>query len=290
MEIETEELSPVDKTILKLCRQHPAGLNQEKLHNEMEGVKMEAIVESINRLLAVGAIAVFKEPGLGLVYKEANPQDVAKLKGLTSEDRLIYQLIEASSNRGIWVRDLRMRSNLQQVQINKILKTLEGKRLIKSVKSVASKTRKVYMLYDLEPHVDITGDIWYSESEIDSEFIAILNRQCYTFILQKGYVSSEEVTAWVRKSGLSKVELRIENIQSILDTLIYDGKIETIDDPRGPSFLGGKSAVLYKPTKLEVVQNGFTSTPCGICPVFRECSDKGDISPITCIYLKNWLE
>jgi hypothetical protein len=38
---------------------------------------------------------------------------------------------------GIWTRDLKLRSNLQQPQITKIIKTLEGRRLIKAVKSVA---------------------------------------------------------------------------------------------------------------------------------------------------------
>jgi hypothetical protein len=38
-----------------------------------------------------------------------------------------------------------------QVHIPKILKTLEARKLIKAVKSVASKNKKMYMLYDLEP-------------------------------------------------------------------------------------------------------------------------------------------
>jgi len=146
------------------------------------------------------------------------------------------------------------------------------------------------MLFDLEPHVDITGDIWYSEQEIDVEFINVLNKHCFNLINTKGFASAEEVTAAVRKSGVSRVELKVENIQSILDTLVYDGKIETVDDPRGPAFLGGKSAVLYKPSKMDIVLNGFTSVPCGVCPVFRDCSDDGPISPHTCTYLKTWLD
>jgi len=266
MEVD-EEFGVVEKAILKLCRQHPSGLTHELIKTEMEGISVETIAESINKLTDVGALAIFKHPTLGFFYKLGNPQEVTKLKGLPPEDRLIYQLISSSSNKGIWVRDLRIKSNLQQVQINKALKTLEAKKLIKSVKSVASKNRKVYMLYDIEPHVEVTGDIWYSDSEIDSEFIEVLNRLCFQFITYKGYASVEEVTAAVRKSGMSKVELRVENIQSILDTLIYDGKIETIDDPSGPAFLGVKIPILYKPTKHEILPNGFTSTPCGVCPV-----------------------
>lgn len=38
---------------------------------------------------------------------------------------------------GIWIRDIRYKSNLQLAQVNKILKTLESKKLIKAIKSVA---------------------------------------------------------------------------------------------------------------------------------------------------------
>lgn len=62
-------------------------------------------------------------------------------------------------------------------------------------------------------------------------FVSIANAYC-----SKGYASVEEVTAFVRKSGISKVELKVSNVQSILDTLVYDGKIEIADDPRGALF------------------------------------------------------
>ena len=38
---------------------------------------------------------------------------------------------------GIWTRDMRFKSNLPLTEVNKILKNLESKKLIKAVKSVA---------------------------------------------------------------------------------------------------------------------------------------------------------
>ena len=38
---------------------------------------------------------------------------------------------------GIWIRDIRFKSNIQMTQVNKIVKNLESKKLIKAVKSVA---------------------------------------------------------------------------------------------------------------------------------------------------------
>ena len=45
-------------------------------------------------------------------------------------------------------------------QINKCLKALEHRKLVKAVKSVANGNRKVYMLFELEPSREITGGAW----------------------------------------------------------------------------------------------------------------------------------
>ena len=61
-------------------------------------------------------------------------------------------------------------------------------KLIKSVKTVNATKKKVYMLYNLEPDHSVTGGAWYTDFDLDSEFVEILNQQCYRFVL--GHVSS----------------------------------------------------------------------------------------------------
>jgi len=283
--------STLELTIIKLIRQHAtAGITQPMLLNELPGVSVDQISGIMNKLSTEGRISLFKDH-LGLVYKEVSPEELNKFKGLGKEDMLIYQLIEQAGNKGIWTKEIKNKTNLQQPQITKSFKALEGRKLVKCIPSVQTKNRKVYMLFDLEPHPDVTGDVWYNQSgqEIDAEFINILNQQCYKYIVTKGYASSEEVCSFIRKSGLSKVDLKVQNIQSIIETLIYDGKVESVDHPRGRAFLAGKS-VWYKPTNLGILSNGFTQTPCGVCPIFRLCSSEGEITPIKCLYLKDWLE
>ena len=60
----------------------------------------------------------------------------SKIKGGDAQERLVYQIIEEANNKGIWTRDIRLRSNLPLNQLNKILKNLESRKLIKAVKSV----------------------------------------------------------------------------------------------------------------------------------------------------------
>jgi len=123
------------------------------------------------------------------------------------------------------------------------------------------------------------------------ELINKLSQQCCSFITNQGYASTEEVAAYIRKSGGFRVEFRPDHIQAILEKLIYDGVVEISGDPRGRAFMAGRSAVIYKPTNLGIVaKNGFTQTPCGICPVFNQCSNEGEITPQKCIYMESWLE
>ena len=47
-----------------------------------------------------------------------------------------------------------------------VLKSLEAKKLVRSVKSVNANKKKVYMLFDLEPDNSITGRVYIRISGI----------------------------------------------------------------------------------------------------------------------------
>ena len=120
---------------------------------------------------------------------------------------------------------------------------METKKLIKSVKSVTASKKKVYMLYDIEPDRSVTGGSWYSGNDYETEFNEVLAQQCLRFLwekskiaketdknpvsrLNKSLVTSKEVLKFISDLGISKVELSVEDIENILDTLVFDGKVE----------------------------------------------------------------
>ena len=45
--------------------------------------------------------------------------------------------------------------------------------------------RKVYMLFNLQPDRSVTGGAWYSDQDFESEFVEVLNQQCYKFLQDK---------------------------------------------------------------------------------------------------------
>jgi len=210
-------------------------------------------------------------------------------KGCEKEERLVYQIIEDAGNKGIWMRDIRFKSNLPRKPLTRILKVLENKKLIKSVKTVQTPTRKIYMLHDLTPDESLTGGAWYSDQDFESEFVEVLSQHCLKFLQQKAfkaqtnhtdpisrisasYASAQDVWQFITDLGISKVRLTVGNITTILNTLLYDGKAEmtvvaslhaTEDQEDGE----GGTRRMYRATKPVLQDTGFSRMPCGICPV-----------------------
>jgi DNA-directed RNA polymerase III subunit RPC6 len=56
---------------------------------------------------------------------------------------MVYQYIKASENKGIWIKDLKLKTNLHQNTLSKVLKNLESRKIIKAVKSVKVNARLI---------------------------------------------------------------------------------------------------------------------------------------------------
>ncbi|KAH0514629.1 Protein transport protein Sec23B [Microtus ochrogaster] len=218
---------------------------------------------------------------------DADPVEIenSKMKGSDNQEKLVYQIIEDAGNKGIWSRDIRYKSNLPLTEINKILKNLESKKLIKAVKSVAASKKKVYMLYNLQPDRSVTGGAWYSDQDFESEFVEVLNQQCFKFLQTKAetareskqnpmiqrnssFASSHEVWKYICELGISKVELSMEDIETILNTLIYDGKVEMTIIAAKEGTVGSVEGQmkLYRAVNPILPPTGLVRAPCGLCP------------------------
>ena len=185
-------------------------------------------------------------------------------------------------------QDLRVRSNLQQQQLTKVLKTLELRKLVRSVKSISAKNKKLYMLIEMEPSNEVTGGAWYSDAqEFDHELIQHLQQQSINFIAREEGATAQQVADFVRESGLVRGKpLKLEDIRSILESLVYDARLEVARD----AYTGKDDDALYRLINLETCITKYSCVPCAVCPVFNDCHDEGDISPSKCEYLTTWLE
>lgn len=301
----------LETRILELCKNSPDGVDDATIIADMPQFDAKQRVQAINRLLSTARIDLLKS-GNKLVYKLKDPSSVSLAKGSDNQEKVVYQIIKEAGNRGIWIRDIRYQSNLLLTQVNKILKSLESKKVIKAVKSVAASKKKVYMLYELEPDSSVTGGAWYSDQDFESEFVEVLNQQCFKFLSERAanaretlsaplmqrnasFAPSTDVWKYISELGISKVKLAVDDIETILDTLIYDGKVERSivaapGSSEGSSSSSGKNTKLYRAVKPLIQPTGLMRMPCGTCPVFDRCSEGAVISPTNCVYMKEWLE
>ena len=173
------------------------------------------------------------------------------------------------------------------------------------------------MLAEIEPSRQITGGVWYSEQEFDSEYISILLKTCHAFIRdpvrgnaappathdgeQRGRsltpsppgthegvrclcnqmrqgasgtntpihmvppVTVEDVAKHIEQTEISTIKLNEEDIRTILNTLVLDGKIALI----APNMYRPSADI--EDTILPARHTGITEMPCSVCPVRHRC-------------------
>lgn len=55
---------------------------------------------------------------------------------MSKDEAMVYSYIESSGTEGIWTKTIKAKTNLHQSVVQRCLKSLEGKRYIKNIKSV----------------------------------------------------------------------------------------------------------------------------------------------------------
>ena len=194
------------------------------------------LVEVINELSQQSKLHMSRsEIDNDLYYQLLADEVAAKYAGLDLSAKLVLQVIEKSGNNGIWTKDIRLQTNIQQQALNKIFKQLETRHLIKPVKSVTAKAKKLYMLYELTPSKEITGGVWYSGLDFDHEFIAELRTfvmHCIRRMNNGNGVTLTEIKNTMVQSKVSRVELSSSELKQLVQTLVYDYHIE--EDSIGP--------------------------------------------------------
>ncbi|KAK7060311.1 34-kDa subunit of RNA polymerase III (C) [Paramarasmius palmivorus] len=238
--------------------------NESKLHQaalgapnkELTAKQCESIVkdpkarqDALNFLLGVGLFKSLADKKGALTFRAVSKEELKQSKELTGEEDLVLGHIRASHNEGIWTKHLKAKTNLHQTVIDRCLKTLQQKQLIKKVQSVQHPTRKIFMLAHLEASVALTGGPWYTDNELDTEFIETLVRACFKIVQEKSfpkqrsqrneralypiskgsqYPTAEFVQKKLREARITPTELNVEHVEMLLNVLVLDGEIEKL--------------------------------------------------------------
>lgn len=239
-------LSPVEKRIYQHVHAAPEHtLAGDALSARIEDVPIEEQLLAINSLLKKSLFNAQKGPS-GIQYVAVSRDEASMLGGMDANERIIYNHIKEARNEGIWTKMIKARTNLHQTIMTRCLKTLEQKQLVKSVKSVKFPTRKIYMLYDLTPSIELSGGPWYTDNELDTGFIHELSMACLRYVQSRSWPKDGRSSAlypashtaalptaqcvhnYLKNARLTDTQLEQEHVVALLDLLIYDHAIEKV--------------------------------------------------------------
>ncbi|KAF2216716.1 hypothetical protein CERZMDRAFT_32225 [Cercospora zeae-maydis SCOH1-5] len=257
------------------------------------------------------------DKGLGWSVR---PREAAKaIKALDKDEKMIYEIIEASHTAGIWIKQIKAKmGGLAQPLVTKFMKNLESQRLIKTVKSVKAPAQRVYMLYHLVPSEDVTGNSFFDAGDLDESFRdELLNlppqyqrthnfdpETDFTQLAHRAgvhhYPTAEDVHQFIISSDAIKAtksaSLTVQEVQACLDVLIWDDKLEKLwnSDTGSWGYRTKRGVTFRQPGQAFDIEEqaegtGLTQAPCGRCPVFDVCNQGGPINPQTCVYFDRWL-
>ncbi|KAB2574541.1 putative dna-directed rna polymerase iii subunit rpc34 protein [Lasiodiplodia theobromae] len=280
-----------------------------------------------------------------LCWRLRSREDAAKLRGMDPNERLVYSHISSAEDQGMWTRTIKAKTNFHQTVINKALKSLEGKRLVKSITSVKHPGRKIYMLAHLTPSEEVSGGPWHTDGELDIELIEQISTVILNYVEQnswveqkphhvskadikrkkeqaqrsasnavpeapkyrpalgrsgglllphppgyRNYPTASSILEFIEKSGVIEgVVIREMDLRSLLDNMVFDGKIERMGAMGYRSVRGAMEAA-NDAELAEGYGNGLTQAPCGRCPVFNLCEEGGPVSASNCEYFEEWLK
>jgi len=281
--------------LVEKLRTASSGLSNDQLEGHFGSGKMAAIAEVLNELLEAKRLNLFTQGNL-LIYKLVAEETAMKFEGLTQEQMLVYQICERAGSKGVWTRDIKNQSSIPQHTLNKTIKDLEGRCLIKHVRSVTSKSRKLYMLYDTVPTKEITGGPWYTDQEFDHAFVEELCKAVVNFVAAnsrrpaEALPDSANLLQQLTGSGIiAQNTISAEELEMILTMLVFDGRLEEVRNSAIGSGTARPGLVKYKVAKRFNAPNHLTEMPCGVCLVVAQCKEGGVISPSCCTYMNDWL-
>ena len=262
---------------------NPEGISAPELLDQ--GWEKDRLRSAAAALKQARRIDIQPHPTHGVVFIPIAEELATRFQDLSEEHRTIYKLISDSSTQGIWAKDLASKSKIPAGTLARLTKTLEHRKLIKQITPAQYRSRKVWMLFELEPNSELSGGSWYKDGQIDSELIERLRAATLEYVSNcEDPVTAEDVQAFLVTQQWSR---SIENINSIIKTLVLDRELTAIP----PMSL--KGSTLYqlraKSGMRTFSSSFFSEIPCISCPVRSQCSPGNPISPETCRFMSRWI-
>ncbi|KAI9659148.1 MAG: 34-kDa subunit of RNA polymerase III (C) [Bathelium mastoideum] len=147
---------------------------------------VQTLTKLIQGLASAQLVQILMQEG-EVCYRVRTREEAARLHALTADEHVIYNHIAESRTNGCWIKSLKAKTNLHIANLSKVIRSLEAKRLIKTIKNVKFPTRKIYMLSDLSPGEDVTGGAWYTDGELDIDLVEALADLVIKYVKERSW-------------------------------------------------------------------------------------------------------
>lgn len=215
--------------ILEFLSGFDDGATEEQLCRHFHKLKKIELATILNSLLQSNQIELVNT-GDKIYYKAIQNR-------AADYEAMILSLLGQTGSNGMWLRDIKIKTNIPHNLILKILRNLEVGRKIKSVKAVKN-NRKMYMLYDVKPDEEVTGGVWFNNNDVDLVFVNrlmdIIYQYCSkkeeTYALNKidSLIKLTDLRDFIANSGISEVELSLNDLNTLVECLVFDGRMERL--------------------------------------------------------------
>lgn len=138
----------------------------------------------------------------------------------------MYHLIDESGDEGIWSKTIKAKLNLHDSTFNQCIKHLSSKSMISEMKSVEHPTRKMYIKSSLSPSDRATGGPWYTDGELDEEFINTVMQVLYNHITKKTFYKSKSVLKAARSPKKVVRKIPPEQVKAMRDEVLGPRAVE----------------------------------------------------------------
>lgn len=209
---------------------------------------------------------------------------------LSADESAVYGKIHSAKEMGIAIYNLNQ--ELRVKSMTNTLKSLQGKNLIKGIKTLNSKKPTHYVATKFEASSEITGGVLYTDGTLDRDFVDGIKLACQNAILNLKVATLETIAGTIKKMKISTVELREPEIERILNDLVLEDAVVKVTSTGIGEFNAiPVGRVCYKDNRKRGREDGnMAKIPCGDCAQISVCAPNGIVSPYTCVYYKEWME
>lgn len=213
----------VEEKILSHVKSKVGTFTEKELKSSFPNLSIEQIQDALVKLQHLNQI------------KRDNKNQIIYIRKPEEDQKIIFDCLKESKAKGCTMRDLKMITKLPPNLITKILKKMEDRKLIKGIKGQKSKS-KVYLLFEEIPDEEITGGIWFSNGEVDMEFVNQLSKLVFSFVKSLTRVllpldsnpTIHDINNFLVKSNVLSVEINETDLQKLLDVMVSTGILQEI--------------------------------------------------------------